>query len=213
MPSVLVPHYSSAFSAYGCLVADLRYDAVRTLRVAIHDAAASVWEGAFRKMEGELLAQLGREGVPAAQAVLRRSIDLRYRGQNYEIEVPVAPGDDGSTLRRRFGEVHGRLYEYTTDEPVEGINLRVAAIVPTPMGAGSRGDAAASDAGPTGTRRAYHAGLGWVATPVYSRSSLATGEQAAGPAIVQDGWSTVVVPPGQRCRSDLHGHLWIEAAP
>jgi N-methylhydantoinase A len=212
MPSVLVPAYSSAFSAYGCLVADLRYDAVRTLRIAIDDTGVPAWEGAFREMEGDLLAQLGREGVPAAQVVLRRSMDLRYRGQNYEIEVPVEGGDDGGTLRWRFGEIHGRLYEYTTDEPVECVNLRVAAVVPTSMGAMSRGEAASSDSGPAPTRHTYHAGLGWVPTPVYARSSLAPGEQVHGPAIARDGWSTVVVPPGQRCRCDVHGHLWIEAA-
>ncbi len=212
MPSVLVPAYSSAFSAYGCLVADLRCDAVRTLRIAIDDTGVPAWEGAFREMEGDLLAQLGREGVPAAQVVLRRSMDLRYRGQNYEIEVPVEGGDDGGTLRWRFGEIHGRLYEYTTDEPVECVNLRVAAVVQTAMGAMSRGEAASSDSGPAPTRHTYHAGLGWVPTPVYARSSLAPGEQVHGPAIARDGWSTVVVPPGQRCRCDVHGHLWIEAA-
>jgi N-methylhydantoinase A len=213
MSQVLVPSYSSAFSAYGCLVADLRYDAVRTLRTAIADSHAAAWEGAFREMEADLLGQLEREGVPAAQAVLRRSMDLRYRGQNYEIEVPAETGDNAGTLRRRFDEVHGRLYEYTTDEPVEGVNLRVAAIVPTSMSAVSRGDAEPADSGPARTRQTYHVGPGWVPTSVYVRSSLAPGEKILGPAIVQDAWSTVVVPPGRCCRCDGRGYLWIEAAP
>lgn len=213
MRRVLVPSLSSAFSAYGCLVADLRYDAVRTLRIAIDGSPPSAWDPVFREMEAALLGQLEREGVPDASVVLRRSMDLRYRGQNYEVEVAVEADDDAAALRRRFGEIHLRLYEYTTDEPVEGVNLRVAAIVPTSMPSGPRADARPSDPGPARTRRTYDAGLGWVPTPLYDRPSLAPGEPIHGPAVVQDAWSTVVVPPGQRCRCDPHGHLWIEAAP
>ena len=217
MPRVLVPSHSSAFSAYGCVLADLRYDAVRTLRTAVDEARAPAWEAAFGEMEGDLLAQLRREDVPAGQAVLRRSMDLRYRGQNYEIEVPVEAGDDAGALRRRFGEMHRRLYEYTTEEPVEGVNIRVAAIVPTPVGPAwggdvARSDVARSDAGPPRTRRTYHGSVGWVPTPVYDRWSLTPGQPVQGPAIAQDGWSTVVVPPGQRCRADAHGRLWLEPA-
>lgn len=213
MPSVLVPSCSSAFSAYGCLAADLRYDAVRTHRIAIEDAAVPAWERTYSEMERGLVAQLERERVPATEVVLRRSMDLRYRGQNYEIEVPVAAGDDGRTLRGRFGEIHGRLYEYTTDEPVEGVNLRVAAIVPTPLPGFPAAAVAVPDSGgtaPAGARRTYHTGRGWVPTPVHQRSSLPPGRRILGPAIAQDSWSTIVVPPGQCCRADAHGHLWIE---
>jgi len=212
IPRVLVPAAASAFSAYGCLVADLRYDAVRTVRVHLHDTAADAWERVFQQIEVELLTQLDREGVPAVQAALRRSMDLRYVGQNEEIEVPVERGEDGEAIRRRFTEIHRRLYEYATDEPVEGVNLRVAAVVATETAPPSRPSGTAAGSGPVGERRAYHAGLGWAPTPVYPRHGLAEGRAIHGPAIVEDEWSTVLVPPGQRARGDAHGHLWIEAA-
>ncbi len=214
IPRVLVPSYSSAFSAYGCLVADLRYDAVRTARLSLRDGAPATWEGVFRQIEVELLTQLEREGVPAPQAMLRRSMDLRYEGQNYEIEVPAEPGEDGQAIRRRFDEIHRRLYEYSTAEPVEGVNLRVAALVPAPAApVHAEGAAAATAGGPARTRRAHYYGRGWIPTPVHPRGDLPPGREIGGPAIVEDMWSTVLIYPGQRCRGDAQGHLWIEAAP
>lgn len=210
MARVLVPAYSSAFSAYGCLAADLRYDAVRTLRLDVRHSAPDLWEGVFRQIEVELLSQLEREGVAAAAAVLRRSMDLRYVGQNYEIEVSVEQGDDGDAIRRRFIEIHGRLYEYTTDEPIEGVNLRVSAVVATEAPAVTRDGPAAVTTDPARERRAYHAGYGWRGTPVYPRQGLAAGLEIDGPAIVEDLWSTILISPGQRFHVDGHGHVWIE---
>ncbi|HEX4835277.1 MAG TPA: hydantoinase/oxoprolinase family protein, partial [bacterium] len=130
MPRVLIPAYSSVFSAFGCLLADLRFDVVRTLRVQLSQGGPRVWEEPFHEMEAELLARLREEGLPE-RAIVQRSMDLRYLGQNYEIEVPVAPGLDGDAIRRRFSESHRRQYEYATDDPVEGVNVRVTALVPS----------------------------------------------------------------------------------
>jgi len=239
MPRVLVPRYSSAFSAYGCLVAGLRYDVVRTVRVRLDPAgrppcaedareprakAGELWEGVFREIEGELLSRLEGEGVEAGGCELRRSMDLRYVGQNYEIEVPVEPGEDGDAIRRRFSDAHRRVYEYTTDEPVEGVNVRVTVLAPSSIppspGRGDRGRApgtgrarSAAGSGAARGRRAYYYGHGWIETPVHPRDDLVEDREIQGPAIVEDAWSTTIAYPGQRLRRDAAGHLWIEAAP
>jgi len=209
MARVLIPRHSSAFSAYGCLVADLRYDAVRTARVHLRDSAPDVWERAFREIEVELLTQLEGEGVSAGDCEVRRSMDLRYVGQNYEIEVPVEAGEDGAAIRRRFTAFHARRYEYTTDEPVEGVNVRVTARVPSSAPALPEIDDDPA-AGPAGRRRAYFYGHGWVEASVVPRAGLGVDREIPGPAIVEDAWSTTVVYPGQRLRRTPEGHLWIE---
>lgn len=209
MPRVLIPTYSSAFSAYGCLLADLRYDAVRTVRVQLQRSTPDAWEQPFQEMEADLLARLHSDGIPSGTVSLHRSMDLRYRGQNYEIEVAISPGLDGEAIRQRFAESHRRQYEYTTDEPVEGVNLRVAAVVPSeeigvvpsPAGEHERRE-----------RRAFFYGAGWLSAPVLSRSSLDAGAVIRGPAIVADEWATVVAYPGQGIRRDPQGLLWMEAA-
>lgn len=207
MPRTLIPAYSSVFSAYGCLLADLRFDVVRTLRVQLSQSAPPVWEEPFHEMEAEVLARLAEEGLPADQVIVQRSMDLRYLGQNYEIEVPVTPGLDGDAIRRRFSESHRRQYAYATDDPVEGVNLRVTALVPS----GEKEFPPPSPVpGLTGTRRAFFYGRGWAAVPVHSRRGLDAGDTVAGPAIVEDEWSALVVYPGQTLRCDAMGLLWIE---
>ena len=208
MSRVLIPPFSSVFSAYGCMVADLRYDAVRTVRVRLSGSAPDVCEDAFGAMEAELLGRLAEERVSAEQVILQRSMDLRYLGQNYEIEVPTAPGLDGEAIRQRFSESHKRLYAYATEDPVESTNARVTVRVPSrekelpaAASAGGRG---------RGERRAFFYGTGWAAVPVYARDGLDAGDAIRGPAIVEDEWSTLVVYPGQTMRRDAVGLLWIE---
>ena len=212
MRQVLIPYYSSAFSAYGCLAAELRYDAVRTLRVSLQDTAPEGWEAVFRAIEAELLSRLEDEGVPPDRITLRRSMDLRYAGQNYEIEVPVPPGADGEAIRRGFDDLHRRRYEYATDDPVEGLNVRVAAFAPSTGAAGAAPRLPHEPGERRGERRAFFYGLGWAPTQVYARGDLAQGQEVGGPAIVEDAWSTSVVYPGQRLRCDPEGLLWIREA-
>ena len=151
-------------------------------------------------------------------------MDLRYVGQNYEIEVPVEPGEDGEAIRGRFTEAHRRVYEYTTDEPVDGVNVRVTVLAPSPVppapelgdrrrATGKERARSGPGSGPARGRRAYYYGHGWVETPLYPRDELAEDREILGPAIVEDAWSTIIAYPGQRLRRDASGHLWIEAAP
>ena len=211
MPRALVPPCSSGFSAYGCLVADLRYDAVRTVRFDLAAAGPEVWDAPLGQMEAELLERLAADGVPAGRVVLERTMDLRYRGQNYELEVAVAPALDAPAIRRRFADRHRVRYGYETDEPVEGVNLRVSAVVPSQSRALPAVAAAAPPAG-AAERRVFFYGHGWIAVPVHARGGIGPERRVAGPAVVQDEWSTVVVYPGQALRSDGAGLLWIEAA-
>jgi N-methylhydantoinase A len=209
MPRIVIPPLSSAFSAYGSLVAEMRYDAVRTIRLSITGGDPGAWEGHFREMEEDLTARTRDEGIPAGRAVLQRSMDLRYTGQNYEIEVPVEPGHSAAEIRQRFSEYHARYYDYATDEPVEVVNLRVAAIVPSEASGVAMpvGDDARET---SGERRAFFYGSGWITVPVHPRSAVSAGREISGPANVEDRWSTLIVYPGQVLRCDHAGLLWIE---
>lgn len=213
MPRVLVPPYSSLFSAYGCLVADLRYDAGRTLRFRLDDTQRVIWEDAFRRMESQLLLQMADEGLPTEEALLSRAMDLRYVGQNYELEIPVEPGMGSETIRHRFTDQHRRQYEYATDEPIEGVALRVTATVPSGDAEDGtlRQDAAAPQIPrPVTTREVYVYGHGWVRAPVYRRDEVGPGTEVVGPALVEDRWSTLLVEPGHVLRTGPEGVLWVE---
>jgi N-methylhydantoinase A len=204
---VVVPVHSGAFSALGCLVSPLRYDAVQTHRARLDAWEAKVAEDRFRDLEERCLAPLRAEGVSTSRISLRRGVELRYTGQNYEIEVPWRPRALG--LREAFEARHRQLYGYASGESVECVNLRVVARVDergarlapvSPVAGDPRG----------GEQRAYFAGTGEVALRRYHRDRLVPGRAVRGPALIEDAWSTTLVEPGQRCAADRLGNLVIE---
>jgi N-methylhydantoinase A len=206
--SVVVPAHSGAFSALGSLVSPLRYDTVQTHRGRIDAWDAKVVEERFRALEAQCLRPLLDEGHDLSRVTVHRGIDFRYVGQNYELEIGWVAGGPGP-LKAAFEARHRQLYGYATGENVECVNLRVTAravqeplpLPPPPVGASALS---------TGSHRAYFKETGAVEMPRYDRTSLPPGHVVAGPAMVEDEWSTTVVYPGQRCAADPLGNLVIE---
>jgi N-methylhydantoinase A len=206
--SVVVPAHSGAFSALGSLVSPLRYDTVQTHRGRIDAWDAKVVEERFRALEAQCLRPLLDEGHDLSRVIVQRGIDFRYVGQNYELEIGWVPGGPGP-LKAAFEGRHRQLYGYATGENVECVNLRVTAraveeplpLPPPPVGASALF---------TGSHRAFFKETGAVEMPRYDRTSLPPGHVVAGPAMVEDEWSTTVVYPGQRCVADRLGNLVIE---
>ncbi len=211
MPRVVVPALSGAFSAWGCLVADPRHDAVRTLRFRLSGWDARRLRDTLVELEDETLAPLLADGYAREQIELLRRLDLRYEGQNYELEVPL-DGDDPAGARARFEARHRRLYGYATGEEIECVNVRVSAVARRPP-ARLPASAPPGPAQRLGAGRAYFAGAGEVTVERWDRATLPAGLEIGGPAIVEDAWSTTVIDPGQRCRADAQGNLVIEVAP
>ena len=198
---IIVPAHSGAFSALGCLVSPLRYDAVQT-----HRARLEAWDGKlvadrFRGLEAQCLTPLLDEGHPADRVLRKRSIDLRYAGQNYELEVDATDGTP-EALRAAFERRHRQLYGYATGESVMAQLVRDDLSFPPVVG----------DGAPTavGELRAFFPGTGEVAMARYERATLPAGQVVTGPALIEDAWSTTLVYPRQRARADRLGNLLIE---
>ncbi len=204
---VVVPVHSGAFSALGCLVSPLRYDAVQTWRARLDAWDPKPARDRFGELEDRCRAPLLAEGIGPEAIVVARSADLRYTGQNYELEVPWS--DDPAALRKAFEARHRQLYGYATGESVECVNLRVVARAATAL---TELPAVEAGAGPAeaGAQRAFFPETGEVALPRYARGALAPGRHLDGPALIEDEWSTTLVYPGQRCAADAAGNLLIE---
>jgi len=206
--SVIVPAHSGAFSALGCLVSPLRYDTVQTHRARLETWDAKVVEERFSALEAQCLRPLLDEGHAMDRIALLRSLDFRYVGQNYELEIGFVPGGPAA-LKAAFEKRHRQLYGYATGENVECVNLRMTARVaeePAPLPAPPSGTSAAA----TSSHRAYFPETGAVEMLRYDRTSLPPGHLVAGPAMVEDEWSTTIVYPGMRCVADRLGNLVIE---
>jgi N-methylhydantoinase A len=147
------------------------------------------------------------EEIPAP----RRSLDMRYHGQEHTVEVPVANGAslESGPLTEAFHERHRRQYTFALeDTPVEIVNFRVtatAAIVRPALG----GVEAADGADPRKGTRQVHFGDEPLATAIYDRARLPAGFSIEGPAIIEEPSTTTVVQPGQRVAVDEWGNLII----
>jgi N-methylhydantoinase A len=213
IPRLIVPPLSSGFSALGCLVSDVRMDAVQTYRYRLAELSPAALAEAFRPLEKDACTQLFAAGYVSEEIRLQHSCDLRYVGQKYELTVPLsgAPHDwDMAALHQAFQAQHDALYAYHTAEPVECINLRLAALIPqraVQLPTLPPGTAAVA---PVGERQAFFPETGVIAMPVYQRHQLGSGAELQGPAVVEDEWSTTLVYPGQQLHVDRWGTLCIE---
>lgn len=210
IPRVVVPAHAGVFSALGCVVTDLAYDLVQTFRAPLETLNAEELNRRFLPLEVQVAGPLRAEGYGPEAITLARSLDLRYLGQNYELEVPWR--GDPSQLRQDFQTLHRRLYAYATGEAIECVNLRVRALVRTeevhlPEWNGSGGGQ------PFSEHRAYFPETGETALPVYRRDDLAPQQTLKGPALVEDPWATTLIYPGQRGQLDRFGNLLIEVTP
>src|SRR5438876_310376 len=204
---VIVPVHSGTFSALGCLVSPLRYDAVQTWRARLDVWDPKPAEDRFQELEERCLRPLLDEGIAAGEVALVRSADLRYTGQNYELEVSWR--SDSDALRQAFEARHRQLYGYATGESVECVNLRGVARV-RDTGVTLPELEPVADGEKAGDQRAWFPETGDVRLPVYQRAALPPARPVAGPALIADEWSTTLVYPGQRCAADRFGNLVIE---
>jgi N-methylhydantoinase A len=195
MRRVFVPPNPGLCSAFGALVADVRVDAVRSVFLTDRGTDAAELEALFAALEERALADFAAQG--GAEPSVRRSIAMRYQGQNYEQEVVVPPGElTPEALEAVYADYH-RLYEGFYGYRLEGIPIelvRLSAVVTAPAAALRPVASPGAAPGAEELRDVYFDG-GFVPTPILRRESLGEGERRAGPLIVESMDSTVVVPP------------------
>jgi N-methylhydantoinase A len=200
IPTVLIPPVAATYSAFGMLAMDVGRNYARSY---ITRAAALDVERVselYRDMEREAAEGFAELGVASDLVAFSRSADLRYVGQFHEVEVEVPRGalTDESIKRAidNFHEQHEALYTFNMPwQEIELLTFRLRATVPKAsielqgIPAGSEDASAAVKR----TRRAWFDGAE-VEVPVYDGELLRHGNQFAGPAIIEETTTTVVVP-------------------
>ena len=148
---------------------------------------------------------------------LLRLADVRYQGQGYELEVPVAAGEVAAAqlagVVERFHQAHQKQYGYANREnAVQLVNLRVTALarVPQPQRAPEPLDGESNPARALKGQRDVWFTDRFVPTAIYDRTQLRAGDTLDGPAVVEQLDSTTVVWPGARARVDAWRNLVLE---
>ncbi|WP_338665520.1 hydantoinase/oxoprolinase family protein [Pararoseomonas sp. SCSIO 73927] len=202
---VIVPAASSAFSALGCLTADFSFLQQRTVRLALAGLDAAGFAARVEEMEAEARGPLIANGVEPEGIAMEHVALMRYAAQSEATPVPFALPLDPAVLEADFHARHRQLYGYATNEPCVIEGLRVQARKPSTV-ALARPDVG-RPARPSRVRDCVFPGLGKVSTVILPRETLSGA--VAGPAIIEDAWSTTVVPPGWRARGDAMRNLFL----
>jgi N-methylhydantoinase A len=200
VPRVLVPALPGALSAVGILLADTIREYSRTVMLPVHAS----FEAVFAELEDLGLEEFRTENLTGAAF---RSVDVRYRGQGYELNVPFGPG-----MAAQFHDLHQRRYGFANEaRALEVVNVRVRMVSPAEafepeVQALREGDGSHAL---VGTRPVYFDG-NFEETRIYDRELLRPGDTFAGPAIVSEYSSATVLPMGDVLRVDGLGNLVIE---
>jgi len=221
IPKVIIPKLPGNFSALGMLMAEWRQDFVRTLFGGVGRIAAADAERAFAELRAAGEEALARDRFTAKDGHFAFAADLRYRGQEHTIPIPVAAAADITTdpsgVRARFDAQHDKRYGHAApDQSLEIVNLRLVVTVP----------------------RMEDAIEGWLKAPwqpteqseerqrpvifdeadrplearILWRPALPAGTKIKGPAVIEEPNSTILIPPDDVAEVDPWGHLVITLA-
>jgi N-methylhydantoinase A len=204
--TIVVPPSPGVFSAIGLLTAEPTQHAAKSFLRLTGELDGATLEQAFCELEQIVTDGLASEG----HVELRRTIDVRYAGQSFELSLPVPAPLEASVLAQldeRFATEHERTYGHrAVGDPVEVVHIRVQGSV----AAGKRAPVSALRDSPIAQARAVYFGAshGLVDSPVVVRSQL-TENLRGGPLIVEEYDATSVIPPGWSIRRDAHNNLII----
>lgn len=209
MQNVLIPPNGGLLSAYGMLFADVVKDYSQTVLVKNDDGMdiQNQLETGFDTLIERALDDMKNEAIEFSQTIIRRSLDMRYEGQSYELNVPYE--NENSDFVNQFHALHEQRFSYARpDASVEVVNLRLSAIGETDKPEIT--SQAITDNEPPDTVSASNLMLfegETYSTNFYQREGLRPGNRIEGPAIIVEFSATTVVPPNFSAFVDAYQNL------
>ena len=218
VPRVIIPPMPAYFSAFGMLAADLKHDYVQTFVRELSETTGAELADAFATLEKSAIETLTEEGAGKQQIVLRRFLDMRYRGQEYTLPVPLTEDlraiIDFSAIRARFDQLHQEHYGHSApNEPVMMVNLRFSALgrFENQLPPGLPSNRGAS--GEQGKRPViFDHGQLSLLCPIFLRDGFKAGDRLDGPAVIEELGATILLYPGDKMQVNEFGHLVIDVA-
>ncbi len=208
IPHVIVPALPGALSALGILVSEVVKDYSRTVLWSVAGKIPQAKLTAeFKKLEELAATDFHAEAWPG-KVRYQRSVDIRYRGQGYELNLPL-----GGNILQGFAQEHKRRYGYSYPlKEVELVTLRLRASIGT---SSTLAEVRQERVKQTTSKHSPHKAAVWfegksIATAIYSRDALRPGKIYRGPAVITEYSATTVVPPRKPFRIDKAGSLLID---
>lgn len=211
--NVIVPLNPGINCATGMLIADVRHDYVNSFISTTSSIDYDQLNQSLKALENVARETLKKQGFDDDRSKINHSIDLRYVGQAYDINVELEEADaDESALDKaiqKFHEIHEKIYGFSrTGEKLETVNIRVSSFGLIEKLESKKLEAASDDV-PYTTRDVYFDGE-FYETKIYQRSDFYQDYVFDGPAVIEQLDSTVVIYPNQTAEVDVYGNLIIE---
>lgn len=208
----IVPRYPGVTSALGCVMADMRHDAVQTLNIPLNMLDIASLTELIDTLTKQCHSRLDSAGVHFAKIQESIAFDMLYQGQTHTVSVSVERQDLSikalqDAFERTYQHDFGRILD---NIPIRVLNLRYALIGVRPKFDLSW--LAPKGAGQTealGIQQVYISGQ-WVTAPRFARLELPVGHVIEGPAIFEQGDTTVWLEPKHQAHVDRLGNLIIK---
>ncbi len=215
--TIVLPKLASGLCAFGQIISDVKYNYMATAPLRLdNDEAYAKIDGLFKEIEARGVAHLKADGFAKKDIDIRRSLDMRYVGQVHECTVEIGnfkvDAKSIEKIKEAFHRRHEQLYTYSErHSTVEVVNIestvygRVDKPKPMKIAKGKPANAAIK-----GHRDAVFSADGKRAkTPVYDGALLGAGAKVAGPAIIEEVTTTIVIEPGWKAVLDESGSYLI----
>ncbi len=212
---VVVPPHPGLFSALGLLVADLERSYRQTRVAPLTAGTLPEISAIFGRLRAGAETEYASYGYSPEQLEIVTQLEMRYRGQGFELVVPVdltrLETEGVAGLSRAFHEAH--LQRYGTRAPVDAIEVVTYRLVARVPGSRAVLDQLQQQA-PIGCRDPERGDVRFAGIDqpcrFYQRHSLPAGFEVDGLAIVEEPTATTLVPPGWRLSVGSTGALTLE---
>lgn len=217
MKKVIIPLSPGNFSAIGEMLAEIRYDYVRTNVISIKSITANEYNEIFDEMRKEAIKNLTEEGFEKENIVFKGTSDMRYAGQAWELSIPVPinlfSAVEFLKIARDFHRIHKRTYGYILkDEEIIFVNLRLSAIGLIPqidINLELPREENITKHICKGDRKVFFDN-DFINCPIYDRENLIPGNVIKGPAVIEEYGSNTIVSLKKRVCIDKFKNIIIE---
>ncbi|QSR86434.1 hydantoinase/oxoprolinase family protein [Candidatus Methylacidiphilum infernorum] len=206
IPLVVVPRDPGLFCSLGVLLSDVVKDYSLSCIRPLDTFESAEIDLLFGKLERVAQKELEEEGIPSPRRFFSRYVDLRYKGQSFEISLPYS-----AELTREFHCKHEERYGYSDwSRIIETVTFRLKAVgmldkISFPR-ASHRGEETPVPEAILDRRKVFFQKKEWL-TPFYLREKLQGGNKLKGPAVIVEYSATTVVNPGYEASVDSFGNL------
>lgn len=203
---IVIPPMPGAFSAYGLLTADTRYDVTRTRLTRLEDTTLEGLQEFLEPLREEARERLRRDGFKDDDIHLHVFLDMRFIGQAFELTTPMPDAPKNlDEIAAAFQAVYEERYAQTDTAPAEIVSFRVVGLGSAESVQLPEHSVDAESAKPETRQVSFDSAF--VETVIHRRDTLPVETAIPGPAIIEEDGATTVVPPGFAATLDRHGIL------